>query len=284
MKIIESHIVPPVATKIRLQEYAVGIFRMLPSKSGLKKAIKKEEILLNGKVAKTSDWIEELQKIDLIQKEEKQLKVFQLKLEVVFEDDHLAIINKPAGYPTSGNYFKTIEHALPYNLKASAIPDALPYPLPVHRLDNPTSGLLIVAKTKSAQLKLHQNFEDKKIHKTYLALVRGETQMQASVKTSIEGKEAFTSYKTLKSFRHQEVTYSLLEVAPKTGRTHQIRIHLSTSGSPIVGDKLYGSGEVPFRKKGLYLSAIGLEFSHPIDKTLLKIETEFPSKFSKAIS
>ncbi|WP_034919778.1 RluA family pseudouridine synthase [Gillisia sp. CAL575] len=284
MKIIESHIVPAVATKIRLQEYAVGIFRMLPSKSGLKKAIKKEEILLNGKVAKTSDWIEQHQKIDFIQKEEKQLKVFQLKLEVVFEDDHLAIINKPSGYPTSGNYFKTIEHALPYNLKASALPDALIYPLPVHRLDNPTSGLLIVAKTKSAQIKLHQDFEEKKIQKTYLALVRGETPMQAAVKTNIEGKEAFTNYKTLKSFQYQDATYSLLEVAPKTGRTHQIRIHLSTAGFPIVGDKLYGSSEVPFRKKGLYLAAIKLEFLHPIDKTLLKIETEFPSKFSKAIS
>jgi len=257
---------------------------MLPSKSGLKKAIKKEEILLNGKVAKTSDWIEEHQKIDLIQREGKQLKVFQLKLEVVFEDGHLAIINKPAGYPTSGNYFKTIEHALPYNLNASTLPDALIYPLPVHRLDNPTSGLLIVAKTKSAQLKLHQDFEDKKIQKTYLALVRGETSSHASVNSNIEDKEAFTTYKTLKSFQHQDVTYSLLEVSPKTGRTHQIRIHLSTTGFPIVGDKLYGSGEVPFRKKGLYLAAIGLEFIHPIDKSLLKIETEFPSKFSKAVS
>ncbi|WP_026837280.1 RluA family pseudouridine synthase [Gillisia sp. JM1] len=284
MKIIESHIVPAVASKIRLQEYAVGIFRMLPSKSGLKKAIKKEEILLNGKIAQTSDWIEEHQQIDYIQKEEKQLKIFQLKLEVVFEDEYLAIINKPSGYPTSGNYFKTIEHALPFNLKLSSLPDALPYPVPVHRLDNPTSGLLIIAKTKSAQLQLHQDFEEKKIHKTYLALVTGETPIQASIQTSIEGKEAFTTYKTLKSFQHQERIYSLLEVAPKTGRTHQIRIHLSTSGFPIVDDKLYGSGENPFRKKGLYLAAIGLELEHPIYKTPLKLELEFPSKFSKAVS
>lgn len=267
-----------------MQEYAVGIFKMLPSKSGLKKAIKKEEILLNGKVAKTSDWIEEHQQIEYIQKEEKQIKVFQLKLEVVFEDDHLAIVNKPAGYPTSGNYFKTIDQALPFNLKPSPLPDALPYPVPVHRLDNPTSGLLIIAKTKSAQLKLYQDFEEKKIQKTYLALVNGETPIQASIKTPIEGKDAYTLYKTLRSFKHQNETYSLLEVTPKTGRTHQIRIHLSSTGFPIVGDKLYGSGEVPFRKKGLYLAAIGLEFFHPIDKTLLKLETEFPSKFSKAVS
>jgi len=257
---------------------------MLPSKSGLKKAIKKEQILLDGEVAQTSDWIKEHQQIDYIERDEKQIKVFQLKLEVVFEDDHLAVVNKPSGYPTSGNYFKTIEHALPFNLKISSLPDALHYPIPVHRLDNPTSGLLIIAKSKSAQLKLHQDFEDKNIQKTYLALVTGETPIQSSVNTNIEEKEAFTTYKTLKSFQHQDVTYSLLEISPKTGRTHQIRIHLSTTGFPIVGDKLYGSCEDPFRKKGLYLAAIGLAFHHPIDKTLLNFKLEFPSKFSKAVS
>lgn len=284
LKIIESHIVPAVATNVRLQEYAVGIFKMLPSKSGLKKAIKKEQILLNGKIAHTSDWIQEHQQIDYIQKDEKLLKVFQLKLEVVFEDEYLAVINKPAGYPTSGNYFKTIEHALPFNLETSTLPDALPYPLPVHRLDNPTSGLLIVAKTKSAQLQLHQDFEDKEIQKTYLALVIGETLLEDSIQTKIEDKEAFTTYRKLKSFLHKENSYSLVEVTLKTGRTHQIRIHLCSSGFPIVGDKLYGSGENPFSKKGLYLAAIGLGFQHPIHKTLHKLHLEFPSKFRKAVS
>lgn len=257
---------------------------MLPSKSGLKKAIKKQEILLDGKVAQTSDWIEEHQRIDFIQKEEKILKVFKLSLEVVYEDNHLAVINKVSGYPTSGNYFKTIEHALPYNLKASVISDALPHPLPVHRLDNPTSGLLIVAKTKSAQLKLHQDFEAKNIHKVYLALVIGKTPLQHTIQTKIEDKEATTGFTTLKSFQHKGQFYSLLEVAPRTGRTHQIRIHLSTFGFPIVGDTLYGTGINPFRNKGLYLAAIGLEFNHPIEKELIKLKLPLPSKFSKAVS
>lgn len=284
MKIIQSHIVPAVDTKIRLQEYAVGIFTMLPSKSALKKAIKKEQILLNGKIAQTSDWVNEHQQIDFIQKEEKQAKVFQLKLEIVFEDDHLAIVNKPSGYPTSGNYFKTIEHALPFNLNISLLPDVLPSPVPVHRLDNPTSGLLIIAKTKTAQLKLHQDFENKKIQKTYLALVHGETPLEDIINFKIENKEALSFYRQLKSFEHKENKYSLLEVAPKTGRTHQIRIHLSQAGFPIVGDKIYGMREKHYAEKGLFLTALRLELKHPINNKALKFELELPLKFSKTIS
>lgn len=284
MKIIQSHIVPAIANKIRLQEYAIGIFDMLPSKSGLKKAIKREEILLDGKVAQTSDWIEEHQRIDLIQKDETIKKIFQLKLEIVHEDEHLAVVNKVAGYPTSGNYFKTIEQALPFNLKGSSQPDALSYPTPVHRLDNPTSGLLIVAKTKSAQLKLHRDFEEKKIHKKYVALVSGTTPHSQTIQIKIEGKVAITMFSTLETFQHQDHYYSLLEVTPQTGRTHQIRIHLSEFGFPIVGDHLYGSKENPFSKKGIYLAAIGLTFNHPIKNTVLNLKLPLPSKFRKAVS
>jgi len=279
LKILETHIVTTLQEKIRLQEYAVDIFKSIPSRSGIKKAIKREEILIDGQIAKTSDWIKEGQKIELLQQEIKPKKIFRLKLEIIFEDDYFAVVNKLPGYPTSGNYFKTIENALPFNLKISEQPDALPYPLPVHRLDTPTGGLLLIAKTRFAQTKLYQAFETKEIEKTYMALVHGTTPATAIFQDKIDQKSALTRIQTLNSFCFKNEDYSLLEVHPDTGRTHQIRIHLSQHGFPIVGDKEHGSSSDPFSKKGLYLAAIGLRLQHPITDEPLEFKIKIPRKF-----
>lgn len=279
MKILESHIVPAIPEKIRLQEYAVDIFQSIPSRSGIKKAIKRQEILIDGLIAKTSDWIEEHQKIELLQQQIKPKKIFSLKLEVIFEDDYLAVINKLPGYPTSGNYFKTIENALPFNLKISEEPDALPYPLPVHRLDNPTGGMLLIAKTRIAQTKLYRSFERKEIEKTYTALVHGTTPETAIFSEEIDQKSASTNIKTLSIFSFKNEDYSLVEVNPDTGRTHQIRIHLAQHGFPIVGDQEHGKGSAPFPKKGLYLAAIGLRLTHPVTYKPLEFKMKIPRKF-----
>jgi RluA family pseudouridine synthase len=280
LKILETHIVPAIDEKIRLQEYAISIFNRITSRSGLKKAIKREEILLDGKPAQTSDWIEENQVIQLIEKKEISRKVFQLKLDVIFENEHFAVVLKPSGYPTSGNYFKTIENALEYNLKPSNLPGSLKFPRPVHRLDNPTSGLLIIAKTINAQTKLNLDFEEKNIQKSYAAIVYGSTPDEFLINTPIDEKQSFSRVNTLRRFQYKNENYSLVKVNPETGRTHQIRIHLSSQGFPIVGDREYGPRkDDPFTKKGLYLTATGLSFLHPITNQKLEFNQELPKKF-----
>lgn len=269
---------PPISDAIRLQEYAPAVFLSIPTRSGIKKAIKRKEILIDGEIAKTSDWIRENQKIELVQYRVEK-KIFKHVLQVVWEDDYLAVIDKSAGYPTSGNFFKTIENALPYNLEVSHEADALPYPLPVHRLDSLTSGLLLVAKTRGVQTALHQAFEKKLIEKTYLALVHGTTPATATFTDDIEGKPALSEIKTLQHHYLHKEDLSLVEINPKTGRTHQIRLHLSKNGFPIVGDPQYGPGSSPFLQKGMHLAALSLAFGHPITGSSICVTISPPSRF-----
>ena len=135
MKHIETHKVPLLETPIRLQEYAVGIFKTIPTKSGIKKAIKKELVFVNGKIASTALFIRGNETIELFKIEQNStVKKFNFSLEVLFEDEHLAIVYKPSGILVSGNSFATIDNSLEQNLTKSTLFDAV-RPRPVHRLD-----------------------------------------------------------------------------------------------------------------------------------------------------
>ena len=284
MIILEKHIVPEGDYHIRLQEYAGTVFEKLQSRSAVKKCIAKKCILINGDVAETSNWIKAGQLIELIAPDTNPKKVFQLKLDVIFEDEYFAAVNKPAGFPTNGNYYKTIENALPYNLKNSTQKDALNFPKPVHRLDNPTSGILLVAKTKSAQIDLHNQFEAKTILKTYHAIVVGKLPQSGIINTDIDSQSALTEFITISQTNALQNEYlTLVKLEPKTGRTHQLRIHLSELGCPIVGDKLYAPKNVMMHK-GLFLAATTVNLSHPITQEAITLSTSLPKKFESYLN
>jgi 23S rRNA pseudouridine1911/1915/1917 synthase len=279
--IINKHIVPPNIEKTRLSDYAVGLFSTVPTRKGIKKAIKKGAILVNEKVGFSGDWIEGGEEISLIDLQESTHKVFECALPIVFEDEDLAIINKPGGIAVSGNFYKTVQNALVFNLKPSNAIDALKIPRPVHRLDAATCGLLLIAKTKSAQLHLSQQFEHKTIKKRYQAIAIGKLPAAGKFEMPIDEKRSITDFKTVKivpSLKNEFLT--LVDLFPITGRTHQLRKHLAGNDTPILGDKLYFKEGLVLFKKGLFLCAVELQLTHPKTGELLKITIEPPNKFN----
>jgi len=282
---LKTHIVTEVIDNSRLSDYACGIFASLPSRKSVKKAIKRGEIRLNGELAQTGNWVHKDDTIELIDLELTPPKQYHLKLEVVFEDDYLAVINKPAGIVVSGNQFKTIANSLQGNITLSTQEDALKWAKPVHRLDSPTSGLLIIAKTAKALVNLGQQFENKTITKKYKAVVVGSSPTIGIIDTPINELKSFTNYSTIKivdSLRNGNL--SLVNLYPKTGRTHQLRIHLASLGFPIVGDQLYGVEGKTLQHKGLFLAAVEIEFNHPILNELVNVKIDIPKKFTSILN
>ena len=282
MQLAETHIAIKLKTPIRLQEYAVGIFNTIPTKSGIKKAIKKKLILVNGTQASTALFINGGEKIELFQLDtETDFKRLNYSLEVLFEDDFLAVIYKPSGVLVSGNKFVTIANALAQNLQKSSEPDAVK-PQPIHRLDYPTSGVLLIGKTSAAITVLSKLFENKEINKTYHAICIGNMQSTGTIKNSIEDKPSESYFEVLNTSKSERFEFlNLVKLLPKTGRKHQLRIHLSSIGHQLLGDKEYGKEEFILKGKGLYLHASTLSFKHPFTKEYLSISKELPKKFTK---
>lgn len=282
--VTERHIVPEGNYNIRIQEYAATVFELLSTRNAVKKALKNKELYINNSIANSSDWITAGMEICYIKHPKPIKKVFPLILDILYEDPYLAVIFKPSGYPTNGNYYKTIENALPYNLIPSHLKDALDYPRPVHRLDNPTSGLLLVAKTATIQRELHYLFEANKIEKTYYAVVAGRLHKQGTISAPINTKESLTTYQVLREVPSLQNKYlSLVELHPKTGRTHQLRIHMAQQNTPIVGDRLYAPSNV-LKHKGLFLCAAKLIFHHPILKERIELQATLPEKFTNYLN
>lgn len=280
MFILASHTVSLTTEKQRFSDYACGIFAQLPSRKGVKKAIKKGALQLNGQITETGRWVQPGDVITLWDLEETPPKPYEYDLEVVFEDDYLAVINKPAGVKVSGNQFRTIVNMLPQNIQPSPLTDALKWPKPVHRLDVPTSGLLIIAKTAQAHMNLGQQLEQKTIRKIYHAIVQGTPPKQGHIHEPIDEQTAHSEYTLLQTVPSlQNETVSLVRLSPHTGRTHQLRIHMVHLGHPIVGDTEYGEQGNTLLHKGLFLAATSLELAHPVLDKVLNVSIDLPHKF-----
>jgi len=241
---------------------------------------------------KTGDEI----KIRIEDKKPTTLQAEELPLDIIYEDEYLAIINKCSGlvvHPAPGNYEHTLVNALLYHFKK--LSDINPQrPGIVHRLDKETSGLLVVAKNNAAHLALAKQFAKHTIKRKYIALVKGKMEFDEniidlpigrhpykrknmSVGFGKKTKYAQTYYRTLKRTQN----FSLLELEPFTGRTHQLRVHLAFLGHPILGDTKYGKNN-EFCRLALHAKYIG--FMHPGTGKFVEFSCEMPAEFTKFLN
>lgn len=217
---------------------------------------------------------------------------------VIYEDNDIIVVNKPKGmvvHPANGNPDGTLVNAILAMCRdsLSGIGGEI-RPGIVHRLDKDTSGLLIVAKNDIAHIKMSKEIQERKVIKKYIALVKGnvpedEATIDMPIGRSkidrkkmaidINGKNAITHFKVIKRYGK----YTLLELKIDTGRTHQIRVHMSYIGHPVVGDMVYSNGKNEFGVEGQMLHARYLEFNHPINNQVLKLEAPIPEYFKKVI-
>lgn len=271
------------------------------SRETIQRMIKTGKILVNNKQEKASfkTTVGDLITLEEEIPEEIELKPQEKPLDIIYEDDDMLVINKEKGivvHPGNGNPDGTLANAVMAKCKGSlsGIGGKI-RPGIVHRIDKDTSGLIIVAKNDTAHINLSKQIQDRKVKKTYIALVRGVIkENEATINMPIgrsskdrkkmavtkDGKEAITHFKVLKRYNG----FTLLEVKIETGRTHQIRVHLSEIGYPIVGDEVYSNGKNPFGVKGQMLHAEKLELKHPRTGKDLTFEAPVPKYFANIIN
>lgn len=271
------------------------------SRSMVQKLIEQKNIKVNGKETKHSYKLKLNDEIEIFVPEAKEinLKAQDIPLNVIYEDNDIIVINKPKGmvvHPANGNPDGTLVNAVMNKCKdsLSGIGGEI-RPGIVHRLDKDTSGAIIVAKNDKAHIALSEQLKNHEVKKTYLALVRGIIkENEATINMPIarskkdrkkmdvdkDGKEAITHFKVLGKYKNK---YTLLQINLETGRTHQIRVHLSHIGYPIIGDEVYSNGKNEWNVSGQCLHAWKLEFIHPITGKKISLEAEIPEYLKNII-
>ena len=266
------------------------------SRSRLKKLIELGHAFVNDSPAQAKQKLKAGDKIILNISEPSASGIMpeSIPLNIIYEDEQILAINKTAGmvvHPAPGHAKGTLVNALLNHCSDLSGIGGVARPGIVHRLDKDTSGIVLVAKTEAAHRALSSQFKDRTIKKTYLALVRGavkapsgiintsigrhKTNRKKMTASSNQGRQAETCYQVLETFGH----FSYLKLFPKTGRTHQIRVHLASIHHPVLGDKLYGGILTgPYLKiPRQALHAFRIEITHPTSQKLLALEAPIPT-------
>lgn len=283
------------------------------SRARIQRAIESGDILVNDRVVKPSYKLRpgDLIEVELPEPPPTELIPEPIPIKIVHEDDDLIVVDKPAGmvvHPGAGVWSGTLANALAHHFERLSGAAGQIRPGIVHRLDKETSGLLVIAKNDRAHELLSEQFQSREVFKLYLALVYGcpseprgritarigrnpRNRTKMSVLGGGAGREAITLYEVAR--RYEE--FALLKVQPKTGRTHQIRVHMAHIGHPVVGDAIYGGGRENLvrdaRARGEikalgrhFLHSAALGFRHPTGGEWLEFSSELPGELAAFLS
>lgn len=273
------------------------------TRSAVKKLFDNGYVESGGKKIKASQYVSEGEALKVFIPEpcEYSVKAENIPLDIVYQDDSLAVINKPQGMTVhmgNGNYEGTLVNALLYNLDNLSGINGVVRPGIVHRIDKDTSGLLVVAKNDAAHLSLSKQIEEKTCRRTYVALLEGNLKKDYGTVTTYigrdsrdrikmavvepnKGKIAITDFTVLKRFAQG---YTLCRFDLKTGRTHQIRVHAKYLGHPVVGDAVYGVKKQKFNLNGQLLHAYELSFMHPVTNERMTFNAQIPEYFTSVLN
>lgn len=271
------------------------------SRSNMQKLLEDGRVKRGEKIIKANYKVRagEMFVVDIPEPEPIEAVPENIPLDIIYEDDDVVVLNKARGmvvHPAPGNYTGTLVNALLYHCSnLSGINSAI-RPGIVHRLDKDTSGIMIVAKNDAAHISLSQQIQSKTAVRTYLAVVRGNIKTDSgTIETQIArdktdrkkmavvkegGRDATTDYEVLERFGK----YTLVRCKLRTGRTHQIRVHMEYLGYPLVGDPKYSPMKTPFGIKGQALHSHTLEFTHPRTGERMKFEAPLPEDMHKIIT
>jgi 23S rRNA pseudouridine1911/1915/1917 synthase len=280
----QVHIVEHVKSGTLLFDYCRQHIPSLRSRSVVNKAIIEGRLKVNGEFATFETVLQKGDKIELYSSQAPKAGPFGLPIDIVYEDHHLMVVNKPGGLAVNGIRNKTLENALSRMVRQSPLPDALPHPIANHRIDVPTKGLVLLAKTKSALIALNKAFQDRQVEKAYFAVVHGQLDGEGTIDSPVQDKRAITKYESLRTVPSRNFGHlSLLRLTPVTGRTHQLRIHLQGIGHLVVGEREYARGQATILGKGLFLCSCRLAFQHPATGEMMDIEIPEPKRFKRLL-